>query len=428
MTSDPGQAPRAQGDLSRNPFAHLVLYAHREQLDGTLIVEHRGYEVRVLFKQGRAVAGHGLPRGAALQEGLLELCSAASGAFAFWDDDRVGGSAVGVVRGTVDPYMFVAESLRAHARKEVIASVVDRYQGVALRAAPDCEAARYGLRAADARFIERLRSEAKTLEELMVGSDPGAERARQLLYLLLVTKACGPEGGEMTSSSGVRSAVTVSPSRLSQPGMPAVTVEPGSERPPAAGTGSTRPTSFPPRGTPVQMPAWQQIASWRAAASGMPPAMRSPLPPATRSQVPAAMRAPTPSMAPAPVEALDDAGKLRRAEQLIERRAHADASRILAELGKRNPKDVHVAALQAWSLYNQWSSERPSQELLDSIERALKIEPEHTRSLYIKALVLRKMGRENDALRMFQRVLRSDPAHIEAMRELRLAKMRRGKQ
>ena len=111
MTSEPGQAPRAQGDLASNPFAHLMLYAHREQLDGTLIVEHRGYEVRVLFKHGRAVAGHGLPRGAALQEGLLELCSASAGAFAFWETDRVGTSS-GVVRGTVDPFTFVAESLR----------------------------------------------------------------------------------------------------------------------------------------------------------------------------------------------------------------------------------------------------------------------------------------------------------------------------
>jgi tetratricopeptide (TPR) repeat protein len=132
-------------------------------------------------------------------------------------------------------------------------------------------------------------------------------------------------------------------------------------------------------------------------------------------------------MAPPPVETLDDASKLRRAEQLIERRAHADAARILAELGRKNPGDAHVAALHAWSLYHTWTSDKPGQDLLESLERALKHEPEHTRALYVKALVLRKMGRENDALRTFQRVLRADPGHIEAMRELRLAKMRRGK-
>jgi hypothetical protein len=427
MTSDPGQAPRAQGDLARNPFAHLVLYAYREQLDGTLIVEHRGYEVRVLFRQGRAVAAHGLPRGAALQEGMLELCGAPSGAFAFWDADRVGSSA-SVVRGTVDPYTFVAESLRMHARKEVIAQVVDRYLGVPLRVAADCDPVKYGLRGADARFIERLRSAPQTPEQLSSGLEPGSERARQLLYLLLVTKVCGPEGGEMSSTSGIRTAVSVSPQRSSQPSMPAVSIEPGSQRPPpsAAPTpsppppSSGRPTSFTPsRGIPASMPAWQQIAAWRAASQA---------PPATKTPVPPAVRAPTPSMAPPPVELLDDSGKLRRAEQLIERRAFVDASRILAELGKKNPKDAQVASLQAWTLYQQWSSERPSQELIDSIERALKVEPEHVRALYVKALVLRKMGRENDALRMFQRVLHADPAHIDAMRELRLAKMRRGKE
>jgi uncharacterized protein DUF4388 len=73
-TADQAQ-PTAQGDLGKTPFAHLVLYLHREALSGTLVIDRGGFETKVLFRNGRAVAARPLPRGTALQDGLLELCA-----------------------------------------------------------------------------------------------------------------------------------------------------------------------------------------------------------------------------------------------------------------------------------------------------------------------------------------------------------------
>ena len=121
MSAADESQPRAQGDLAKTPFAHLVLYLHREGLSGTLVIARGGFETKVLFRNGRAVAARPTPRGAGLQDGLLELCALSEGAYGFWDGDLVG-EASGVTRGTVDPFMFVNESLRGHVRDQLPAS------------------------------------------------------------------------------------------------------------------------------------------------------------------------------------------------------------------------------------------------------------------------------------------------------------------
>jgi tetratricopeptide (TPR) repeat protein len=132
-------------------------------------------------------------------------------------------------------------------------------------------------------------------------------------------------------------------------------------------------------------------------------------------------------MAPPPVEALDDLGKLRRAEQLVDRRNFPEAERIVDDLISRDAQNAELHALRAFILYMQFSGDRPPRNLIDAIERALRLNEEQPRALYVKGLVLKRMNRLADALRYFQRTLDADPQHLEAQRELRLAKMRRDK-
>src|SRR5690349_15726595 len=101
--------PRAQGDLGKTPFAHLILYLFRESLTGTLVIDRGGFETKVLFRNGRAVAARPLPRGTGLQEGLQELCGLHEAHYTFWDGDLLN-DATGVVQGTVDPFMFVGDT------------------------------------------------------------------------------------------------------------------------------------------------------------------------------------------------------------------------------------------------------------------------------------------------------------------------------
>jgi tetratricopeptide (TPR) repeat protein len=131
-----------------------------------------------------------------------------------------------------------------------------------------------------------------------------------------------------------------------------------------------------------------------------------------------------PSLAP-PVESLEPEGKLKRAEKLAERRSFDEASRIVDDLIAHDALNADYHAMRAWIQYQQFTGNQPPQKLLEPIERALRCDEQHPRALYIKGLVLKRMGKEVEALRFFQRTLDADPRHIEAQRELRLARMRR---
>ena len=417
----------AEGNLARTPLNHLMLYIHREGLSGTLIIDRGGVEAKIAFRNGRAIAARLFSGSSSLHQGLLELCGLAEGPFTFWEGDRIG-EGPGALRGTVDPISFAAEALRGHVRDEVVSHVLERYRGVPLRVPLEVDPRRMGLRGADARFVEALREAPATLEELELHSPVGVDQARRLLYLLLITWQAMPDGVDLSSTSGVRAAITMPPGMA---GSPNRTQPPVSSRPPPAASGapsnaapapgggasssspgaSASGSPLPPRssippGSRSSVPAWQQLASWRATGGSSPR---------------------VPSMAPPPVEALDDIGKLRRAEQLIERRSFDEAGRILDDLIHRLPSNPDHQATRAWLLSLQLTSERPPRVLVDALESALKLNPEHPRALYVKGLVLKRMGRENDAIRCFQRTLAADPKHLDAKRELRLIRLRRDK-
>lgn len=407
------QQPEATGDLGRTPFAHLLLYLYRQGLSGTLVIARAGFETKILFRAGKAVAARPLPRGAGLQDGLLELCDLAEASYAFWANDLLTDTP-GITKGTVDPFTFAGEALRSGTRTQVIASVVDRYRDVRLTLVADADLKRLGMRGPDVRKAERFRDAVMTIEEFAAQAELPLEDARKLVYLLIVTGMCAPEHGA-TARSGVRSAVSsVPPAPVAEPSRsPAA---PASLPPVAQRLASPRPPAVTPRAFPAasssSMPAWQQLASMRAAA-------RSSNPPAGPPHVP--------SNAPLPVELLDDAGKLKRAEQLLESHHHADATRIADELLRRYPSNASYHALRAYALCQTFTGTAVPSPLLDAIDAALRLDPQQPRALYVRGVVLKRLGKERDALRWFQRALEADPNHIDAQRELRLAKLRRDK-
>lgn len=427
----PQSRPVVQGDLSSTPFAHLVLSLQRQGLSGTLIVDRAGYETKVLFRHGRAVAARPCPRNAGLQEGLIELCALHQGAYAFWEGDLVGEGA-GVTRGTVDSSLFVAESLRGPTRDTVISGVVDRYLHVRLRLLPEADLRRLGLRGLEARAAEQLRLQPMFGADFIERSDLVPAEARKLLYLLAITRQVVPLSGESSSGSGVRSAVIEStpaaaahsglPPRAAGSSLPPRASSAPSARPPAASappgtaSGSRSPTPTPARRSSAappgaSMPAWQQLAARRPGSL-------------TPGSIPAA-QVPTPSMAPPPVEALDAPGKFRRAEQLAGRRNFREAGRIADDLIACDSKNADYHALRAFIEYEQFKGDRPPPALLEAIERALRLDQEQPRALYVKGLVLKRTGKRLEAMRHFQKALEADPRHLEAERELRLARMRR---
>lgn len=429
--------PLAQGQLAQTPFLHLVLYLHRQGQSGTLVLVQGERQIRLLFHEGLAVAARGLPAGCGLSLGMLELCSETEASYAFWNRDVLGDGGE-QASGSVDPFMLAAHSLRGHVPESVVSSVVDRYRGVELRAAIEATPERFGLDADEARLLEALRGRAMTTEAMVASSSLDGEQVRRFVYLLLITRMVAPVETSKSSSSGVRAASTApagpitakpsagviagtagqpqrtaSSSRPNHPSVQPAQVAPRtSPRPASAESQSEMPVIVVPA-----MPAWQQLASMRPGGSIPAPSLRS----ALRSATPR----PMPSIQPPPVEPLDNAAKLKRAELLAERRKFDEVKRIVDEVLTSEPKHADALALRAWTLYQTFDGDDPSQELLQAIEGALRINQAQPQALYVKALVMRRIGREPAALRFFKLALDADPRHVEAARELRLAKMRR---
>jgi tetratricopeptide (TPR) repeat protein len=157
------------------------------------------------------------------------------------------------------------------------------------------------------------------------------------------------------------------------------------------------------------MPAWQQLASLRAPSTSQMPSAR------------------VPPMAPPPAEMLDAGAKLRRAEHLCEREDYGAALRLANELVAEDSRVADHHALRAWVQYHTWVGEKIPRNLADSVTDALKLDPDNVRALYVKGLIYKRTGKDRECRRYFARVVELDPSHVDAQRELRLARRRAGK-
>ena len=190
--SDATQPPAATGSLARTPFAHLVLYLYQRRASGTLIVQPIGHlPMKVLFHRGRAVAAHVPQPSLALDQGLMPLAAAGAGEFEFHEEDLVG-SGPGIVTGMFDPFAFVAEAARKHAREEIVAEILGKYQDIPLALDPAMDLTRLSLSADEARFTSILLRGPATLEALYAQQYLPLQPARRLMYALLITKTVIP--------------------------------------------------------------------------------------------------------------------------------------------------------------------------------------------------------------------------------------------
>jgi len=82
-------------------------------------------------------------------------------------------------------------------------------------------------------------------------------------------------------------------------------------------------------------------------------------------------------------------------------------------------------ALLAWILFERHPGDgAPLDEMLMLVDKAIAMYDKHPRAHYYRGAVLRRIGREDDAVRAFQRAVEVNPKHVDAQREVRLADMR----
>lgn len=90
-----------------------------------------------------------------------------------------------------------------------------------------------------------------------------------------------------------------------------------------------------------------------------------------------------------------------------------------------DPDQADYYALLAWILFERHPGDgAPLDEMLMLVDKAIAMYDKHPRAHYYRGAVLRRIGREDDAVRAFQRAVECNPKHVDAQREVRLAEMR----
>jgi tetratricopeptide (TPR) repeat protein len=87
--------------------------------------------------------------------------------------------------------------------------------------------------------------------------------------------------------------------------------------------------------------------------------------------------------------------------------------------------DPEYHAMHAWLLMQKFpGQDAPLQKMLESVDKALEVHDRHERANLIKAQILRKQGRQDEALQYFRKVAEINPRNVDAVREVRVAVMR----
>jgi tetratricopeptide (TPR) repeat protein len=418
-----------------------MMYLYRQSGAGTLFVRSdSGAEAWVSVQNGRAVAARTTDGGADLLQALLPACGFMTGEFAFYDGDHletVDGSLSGAptITGSLDPYSLLYASLRDHARDDMVDAVLARYPFAKLSLPRDRDVDRLNLDEDDKAVVDSLRLTPASIDEVTMSSALPGLHTRRLLYALLVTHMLTPEETRATdlykSQVDMDSPVSMqapapsppapSPARSARttltdaqranvvaepkPGAPRVVI-----KPPVAGTVNDVASA--------SMPAWVRLISMR------PPGAPSGDPRKTGDF--GQVRAPSPlrgSLATAPN---DPAAKRRRAEQLMQGSRFAEALALIDELIGAEPADAKLHGLRARSLFevHRTDGELP-RAVMDAVKRAHELDADEANAYFVRGLLYKQVGEMQKAVVCWKRALQTDAKHIDALREVRLAQMRK---
>ena len=426
------EAPVANGSLAETPFAHLMLYLYRQAGAGTLYVRSGGgAEVLIRVQHGRPIAARTTEHGTSLLQALLPACGFHTGEFAFYTGDHmtsVTGPLAGspTIEGSLDPYALLYASLREHARDDMVDGVLSRYPDAKLALPPDRDVTRLGIDDSDRALVDALRVKPATIDELLMSSPLPGLHTRRVLYALLVTHMIAPQ--EARSSDLYKSQVDQDAPKSPEPPSSARSTMSGAFKMPLGPDG--KPASAP-RVVVQQrsvagsvndvasagMPAWQQLMSMRPPAGVEPRklgdmhSMRPPSPPRA-------------SLAPG-ADLADPAAKRRRAEQLMQGSRYGEALPLLEELAKE-AADAKLHGLRARALFEVHKNDRKGipRTVIDAVKKAHELDPDEANAYFVRGLIFKQSGESHKALACWKRALFTDPKHIDAQREIRLANMR----
>jgi curved DNA-binding protein CbpA len=123
---------------------------------------------------------------------------------------------------------------------------------------------------------------------------------------------------------------------------------------------------------------------------------------------------------------LESALEFQKAEVHLRRREFAQAQELVRSALSKSPDEADYHALHAWILHlTHTGADAPMDDILRSLDKALKSNPRHERAHYYRGVILKRLKRDNEAVRHFRAAAELNPHNVDAAREVRLASMRR---
>lgn len=126
--------------------------------------------------------------------------------------------------------------------------------------------------------------------------------------------------------------------------------------------------------------------------------------------------------------ALAAAHELEKATVLANMNKWPEVLDALEDAKVFDPTQLDIYALEAWALFHLLGkhASATTDAILALTERVL-VDPageNHERARYTRALTLKKLGKDADAVAILRKVVERNPRHLEAAREIRLYEMR----
>jgi curved DNA-binding protein CbpA len=124
-------------------------------------------------------------------------------------------------------------------------------------------------------------------------------------------------------------------------------------------------------------------------------------------------------------QVLESATAFQKAEIFAKKRDFSRAAELAKQAFEGDPEQAEYGAFYVWAVAQAGKVDKAGlKALLPLLDAAAKSEPQSHRVRFYRGVVLKRLGDEAKALRDFQFVAENDPKNLDAIREIRLHKMR----
>jgi hypothetical protein len=394
--------PSRRGSLRATPFANLLILLLDARKTGTLRMqnEHGLSDTLVRFENGVPVGARMPGVAATLMQTLIPLCSRTLGDYVFVDGQDDVASGDGAVLGHVDPVALITAAMRGPLREDAVAAALAPVGVAHLSLNSDASLARYAFTDQEQWVVDSLLQKSSNLSELCALPGVNERVARRVVYLLLITRALSPLPGMRRLVSGTMERVTPVPDA----GEPAQVLVAPPANPQAGRYHMQQPDG-----------AEMEVSARRPAAVSGGDAAREPIKAGPHASVEVMQHA----------RMVESELHSREARRLLKCGDYAAAVREAHQALRANGTGSNEALFGFLLCLSNAESGRLHPRALHHLDRALQREPNCEEAHFYKGLLLKRGGQEQEAARHFRRVLKINPNHAEAVRELRLWRSRR---